>query len=186
MRAFRKIFFTSTILFISLISFAQDINKKILNNSTKEEILIGLCTRHGFQSGQYAEWFSREYDYYYYLLDKTTLDSMKGKTDSIFVTIVLGTWCSDSREQYPRFTCLIDYLKMDENFITIYAVDRNKKTMSNETEGLNILRVPTIIFYDRKKNELGRIIETPLVTLEKDMLAILRQYLYNIKTDGKK
>lgn len=160
------------------ISFSQDINKKIKNNSSNEEILIGLCNRLGLQSGENAKWFSDEYGYYNYLMERTTLDSIKSVIDSFQITIVMGTWCDDSKEQVPRFYCILDYLKYNSKNLTLYCVDRNKKTMANETDLLEILKVPTIIFYYKSK-EIGRIIETPVKTLEKDMVQIIRSEKLN-------
>ena len=42
----------------------------------------------------------------------------------------------------------------------------------NETEGLNIEKVPTFIFY-KNGIEIGRIIESPEKSIEKDFLKIL-------------
>jgi len=165
-------------------SFSQDINKKIQNNATNEEILIGLCNRQGLQSGEYAKWFGDEYGYYNYLMERITLDSIKSITDSFQITIVMGTWCSDSKEQVPRFYCMLDYMKYNLKNLTLYCVDRNKKTMANETDNLQILKVPTIIFYYKGK-EIGRIVETPVKSLEKDMLQIIRSVTLNKNGNGK-
>jgi hypothetical protein len=169
-----KIFLIISVFIIASLtnSFSQDINKIIQNNSSNEEILIGLCNRHGLQSGTYAKWFADEYGYYNYLMERATLDSIKGIIDSCRITIVMGTWCDDSKEQVPRFFCILDYLKFKEKNLTIFCVDRNKKTMANETDKLDILKVPTIIFYVRGK-EIGRIIETPIKSIEKDMVRII-------------
>lgn len=168
----KKLFFL--ILFFAPVihSFSQDINKKIQNNISNEEILIGLCNRQGLQSGSNAKWFNDEFGYYNYLMERSTLDSIKAIADSFQITIVMGTWCSDSREQIPRFYCILDYLKYKEKNLTLYCVDRNKKTMANETDHLDIQKVPTIIFY-HKGSEIGRIIETPVKSLEKDMVKII-------------
>ena len=169
----KKILIIAVIIIASLAnSFSQDINKKILNNTSNEEILIGLCNRHGLQSGANAKWFSDAFGYYSYLMERTTLDSIKGMIDTFQITIVMGTWCDDSKEQVPRFYCILDYLKYNEKNLTLYCVDRNKKTMANETDNLDILKVPTIIFYLKGK-EIGRIVETPVKSLEKDMARII-------------
>jgi hypothetical protein len=169
----KKILIISVILIASLAnSFSQDINKKIQNNYSNDEILIGLCNRHGLQTGNFAKWFADEYGYYNYLMERTTLDSIKSIIDTFQITIVMGTWCDDSKEQVPRFFCVLDYLKFKEKNLTIFCVDRNKKTMTNETDHLDIVKVPTIIFYFKGK-EIGRIIETPVKSLERDMVRII-------------
>jgi hypothetical protein len=40
--------------------------------------------------------------------------------------------------------------------------------------GKNILRVPTLIIEEKNK-EMGRIVEYPVVSLERDMLSIVRK-----------
>jgi hypothetical protein len=180
----KRILILLAIIINSLCAFSQDINKKIQNNSTNEEILIGLCNRHGLQSGKYAEWFNQEYDYYKYLMERSNLDSIKSILDSFKITVVMGTWCSDSKEQVPRFFCILDYLKFNFDNLTIYCVDRNKKTMSNEIDNLQIEKVPTIIFFYHGK-EAGRIIESPVKSLEKDLMPILRSVTLNTPWNGK-
>ena len=52
-----------------------------------------------------------------------------------------------------------------------------KKSPQHEEAGKNIVRVPTIIV-EQKGNEIGRIIEFPITSLEKDLLTILRKEKY--------
>ena len=181
-----KIVIIISVIIIASISnsFSQDINKKIQNNISNDEILIGLCNRQGLQSGEFAKWFSDEYGYYNYLMERTTLDSIKTVIDSFQITIVMGTWCGDSKEQVPRFYCMLDYMKYNSKNLTLWCVDRNKKTMANETDNLQILKVPTIIFCYKGK-EIGRIVETPVKSLEKDMVQIIRSVTLNKSVNGK-
>ncbi len=55
--------------------------------------------------------------------------------------------------------------------------DSYKQSPQHEENGRNIIRVPTIIIEDNFK-EVGRIVEYPVVSLEKDMLSILRKERY--------
>lgn len=52
-----------------------------------------------------------------------------------------------------------------------------KKSPQHEETGKNIVRVPTIII-EQKGVEIGRIIEFPKTSLEKDLLSILRKEKY--------
>ncbi|MCB0473638.1 MAG: thioredoxin family protein, partial [Flavobacteriaceae bacterium] len=56
--------------------------------------------------------------------------------------------------------------------LELITVDHSKKTPDNLQEGLNITNVPTFIFY-KKGKEIGRFVEYPRETLEKDILAII-------------
>ncbi len=72
----------------------------------------------------------------------------------------------------PRLFKVLNELNYDVNSITLIGVNREKQGLSNETEGLEIELVPTIIFY-KDGNEIGRIVETPFESLEKDLLKII-------------
>ncbi len=89
------------------------------------------------------------------------------------ITIVLGTWCHDSQEQVPRFYRIMDEAKIADDVISVICVDGNKTGGELDIERLGIELVPTFIFY-RKGEELGRIIETPEVSLEADMWEIIK------------
>ena len=86
--------------------------------------------------------------------------------------MVLGTWCSDSRREVPRFMKIIESLDYKIDRIRFIGVNSYKEAPVHNFDSLNIERVPTFIFYNNKI-ELGRIIEYPESSLERDMLGIL-------------
>jgi hypothetical protein len=86
----------------------------------------------------------------------------------------MGTWCSDSRREVPRFMKIIESLGYDKKRLRFIGVDSYKEAPVHNFDSLNIERVPTFIFYN-DKIELGRIIEYPLTSLERDMLVILNK-----------
>ena len=161
------VIFTFLILF-SVTTAAQ--NKKIKDTKTSAPMLIGEINRQAFQDSVFSWWFNSEYQMYE--VDSTSLKSDADKLRNYDITLVLGTWCSDSRREVPRFLKILDYLNYPKDKIKIYAVDRSKKGLNNEIDSLNIQKVPTIIFYKNNK-ETGRIIEEPKVTLEKDLANIV-------------
>ncbi len=133
-------------------------------------MLIGYCTREAFQDTAFKDWFDESYNSYQ--PDFEILDKLEGKLEDISITIVMGTWCSDSREQVPSFYKILDEINYPSEKVKLICVDRKKKGLSNEADDLNIELVPTIIFY-RNGEEIGRIIETPQESLEKDLLGIV-------------
>ena len=84
----------------------------------------------------------------------------------------MGTWCGDSRREVPRFYKIIDNLNFDENKITVINVNRKMEAKGIDVQSLEISRIPTFIFCINNK-ELGRIIETPKKSLEKDLMGII-------------
>jgi len=163
------------IVFINLICtgvFAQDMNRTKIDEKSQMEVLIGLCTRDGLKSNLFKTYYESEYTAY--TPDVSTVNNLKTLllNKNIKVTIVMGSWCGDSQEQVPRFYKIIDALGFSEADVTIYCVDRTKKTDKGETDNLGIKFVPTFIFYKEGK-EIGRITESPKETLEKDILDIV-------------
>jgi hypothetical protein len=88
------------------------------------------------------------------------------------IKVILGTWCRDSREQLPRFMKILDCLQYNTTLLELICVDKLKKADSLDISGLKIEKVPTFIFYFNG-TEKGRIIETPVLTIEQDMNHIL-------------
>ncbi len=165
------------ILGMTAMAQTNNLNTEAMKDTTvkdpgsNEPILLGYCTREAFQDTNYSWWFESVYDMFE--IDSTTADSLRDKLNNVNITIVMGTWCSDSRREVPKLFKILDYLKFPEDKVSILTVGRNMKALGDEAQSLRIEKVPTIIFY-RGNSEIGRIVESPQVSLEKDMLKILK------------
>ena len=148
----------------------DSLNKEIITERDSIGMLVGLCNRAGLLKMPYDSWFKPVYNDY--SVDMKTLKKAKGLLENIRITVFMGTWCGDSREQVPQFYKILDSLHFDESGLTLICLDRDKKSPSDEQKGMNIERVPTMVFY-RGTDEIGRIIETPEKILEKDIVRIL-------------
>lgn len=160
------------LLLASLPIFGQDVNFIGKDPFNGKPMLLGFCTREAFNDTSFSWWFNSEYKMYE--VDSTSLAKISDKIKNTDITIVMGTWCSDSREQVPRFYKILDYLHYPSDRVKLIMVGRDKKGRDDEIAGLNIHLVPTFIFYHDGK-ELGRIVESPAETLEKDVLRILNK-----------
>jgi thiol-disulfide isomerase/thioredoxin len=149
--------------------FAQKRNK-IIKDSNSEPMLIGYCTREAFSDSVFASWFNPEYKSY--RPDSSTIELLKRNMDGIDITLVMGSWCSDSHQHVPDFYKILDEINYPSDNVTLIAVNEDKKTEGNEIDSINIEFVPTFIFY-RDGSELGRIVEMPEKSLEEDILGIL-------------
>jgi thiol-disulfide isomerase/thioredoxin len=147
-----------------------ELNKVITDSTLNEQVLFGYCDRKGLE----GEIFGTVFQEYYkiYEPDKTILDKIKPRLDSVSITIVMGTWCSDSEEQVPKFMKVLDKVRFNDKNLTIICVNKAKEAGDIDLKEYYIQRVPTFIIF-KKDNELGRIIETPMINLEKDLLMIL-------------
>ena len=171
-KIFFLFFFSSFLLFFlfASISFAQEKNKLTVDEKSGKPMLLGYCDMAAFADSNFSWWFNSEYDNY--TVDSVTLKDVSDKLKDVKITIVMGTWCSDSRREVPRFFRILDYISFDWKNLTLICVDRNKTAPDCEVEKLNIKFVPTFIFY-KNDIEIGRIIESPKESLEKDLVAMI-------------
>ncbi|GAB1418779.1 thioredoxin family protein [Bacteroidales bacterium] len=146
-------------------------NQSLMDPVKQRPVLIDSVDRNGLLTGEMGEFFLD--DYHNYKPDSSIVDEIETRISGIVIHVVFGSWCGDSKEQVPRFLKLLDQLN---TFPEIYftAVDSGKKGLQTDVTSLNIERVPTFIIY-RNQSEIGRIVETPIESLEKDLLGILQK-----------
>jgi thiol-disulfide isomerase/thioredoxin len=154
-------------LLIPFMGFAQELNQKIIDPKYGTEILYGYCDRSGLEKGEFGKSFKEYYESYE--PDKSVTEQLKLKQDGIEILVVLGTWCSDSKEQVPKFFKILDKIRFDRKQLQMVAVNSSKEAGLIDLVNYSIQKVPTFIIY-RRGHEVGRIIETPFTTLENDLL----------------
>ena len=137
--------------------------------------LVGIKTQEDFKQVPYALWFDASYTSYN--VDESVVKELNKHMKGITIKAFIGTWCGDSKRETPRLYKLLNSLNFDQKNLTMITVNRSKKTPDNLQEGLNIFRVPTFIFY-KKGEEIGRFVEYPRETLEKDILKIVSGKAY--------
>ncbi len=150
---------------------AQELNKRIIDERLDREVLIGYCDRSGLLFGEFGDSYIHEYQEYVPV--KKPVKKIKKHKADYNIILVLATWCHDSKEQVPRFYRILDDAKLSDDILTVICVDGNKTGGELPIEHLGIERVPTFIFY-RDGEEIGRIIETPEISLEEDMWSIIK------------
>ncbi len=153
-----------------------------IKNANGDTILAGHCSVSILQKQPYKKWFDKSYNNY--TVDTQTALLVKPLLENKSIEIFLGSWCSDSKHEVPRLLKVLQTVNFDTSHLQLIFVDdasnADKQSPQHEETGRNIHHVPAIIFYDDKK-EVGRIIESPNVSLEKDMLDILQQKNYTPK-----
>lgn len=155
----------------------------LLNQLSKDsrgnDMLLGNCTRTALLQSPFVDWYKPNYDSY--LVDSFTCNFIRPLLAGKSITIFLGTWCGDSKREVPRVLKMLDCCGFSSNNLTLIMVSNRdslyKKSPQHEEAGKNIVRVPTIII-EQKGVEIGRIIEFPKTSLEKDLLSILRKEQY--------
>lgn len=131
--------------------------------------LEGIANRFDFQDSAYKEWFDSRYEEY--TTNKQVVSEISKHIHQLTIKVFMGTWCEDSQREMPKFYKILDETKFDVSYLQLICVDRTK-TYENQEKTLNIFRIPTIIFYKNGK-EIGRFVEYPRESLEKDILKIV-------------
>lgn len=167
-----KYLFTILFAVIYVSANAQQINKKLEDQIKHKEIMLNECSREGLV--EFPE-FKASYDANYenYKVDSANIAGIKKLMKDKKITVVLGTWCGDSKYQVPNFLKIMDAAKIDQEKVSFIAVDGAKKAENGLLDGLDIQRVPTFIVTDKKGKEIGRIVEHPKKSLELDLVDIL-------------
>lgn len=163
-----KYFIIFVLMITSNTLFSQDY-KLTTDEKKNVPMLVGTITRSLLTEETFGEWFNKSYDIH--KLDQRTLDKVNRDFSNLNITIVLGTWCGDSKEFVPPFLKILDSLSFPESNLMLICVDRQRQGIAEEVKDLDIKLVPTFIFY-RDGKEIGRIIESPKQGLEKDFLKI--------------
>ena len=161
----------------------QAVNTPIVNLKAKDnrgtEMLLGHCSRSCLYESPYKEWFEKNYADY--SLDSATANKLEPLLKRKTVVVFLGTWCGDSRRETPRLVKILDYCRVPDEqlklIMTDYQEGAYKQSPQHEEKGKQIFRVPTVIVYSGNK-EIGRIVESPRQSLEKDLLQILSSAEY--------
>lgn len=88
----------------------------------------------------------------------------------------MGTWCSDSQREVPKFLRILDDLHAQfgvELPVRFVAVDRAKQQPAALIDGKHVDKVATFIYF-RGNEEVGRIVEhTQSPLFEDDLLALV-------------
>jgi hypothetical protein len=142
-------------------------------------MLLGLTPRNALQKAPFDAWFQTNYNNY--VVDSFTCSFIRPLLKDKHITIFFGTWCGDSKREVPRMLRMLDCCGFPPKNLKLILVsslpDAYKKSPGHEEAGRNIVRVPTLIIEEHGR-EIGRLIESPVKSLEKDMLAILKQEHY--------
>ncbi len=163
----------------TLVPVTTPITNLEIKNESGQLILAGHGSISVLQQPNYKPWYDKSYDTY--TVDTSVTAELKPLLNQKRMEIFLGSWCGDSKREVPRMLKLLQNTGMDTANVNLIFVDNStsayKQSPQHEEKGKGIHHVPTFIMYENNK-ELGRIVESPKQSLEKDLLAILKQQPY--------
>jgi tetratricopeptide (TPR) repeat protein len=168
--------FLLTLLFVVPLAWGAD--------KEREEVpkILGRTTVEALREEPFSDWFVENYDAYEPNPDLVG-KLRAARSEDAELTVFFGTWCPDSRREVPRMIKLLDAIDFGRDKLTLVAVDRtdeaNKQSPGGEEKGREIYRVPTMIV-SRGGAEVARLVEHPVLSTERDLLAILSGEPYQL------
>jgi thiol-disulfide isomerase/thioredoxin len=169
------------LLAFTVVLYSCTVQKKVTAKKNKSGDLVGYANKQSFNQAPYITWFNKNFEAY--TPDTATIFSLKKELKNYTIKGFMGTWCGDSKRETPPFYKILELTDFNLNNFELITVNRRKKTPNNLQEGLNIIRVPTFIFYKDGK-EIGRYVERPRESLEKDILKIVSGQVYKHSYDN--
>ncbi len=178
---------------IILIVFITSCSNKVLITNTpiqnlqhinkgNDTILLGRVNTKALQQLPYNNWFAKNYEAY--TVDTSVALKLEPLLKNKTIELFLGTWCGDSKREVPKMLKVLQVAGFDTTQLKMVCVNHTdeayKQSNRGEEKGKNVFRVPTLIVYDGNK-EMGRIVETPLESFEKDLVTIANQLPYTPK-----
>ena len=136
---------------------------------------FGEFSRDQLENSTHNSWFVENYNAH--PLNKALVSQIDSLFDDIEVTIYMGTWCEDSQREVPGFFKIIDALKANDQVQLIVGLNEDKVSHNGSSEHAGVTNVPTFVF-SKDGEEINRIVEFPIISLEQDILDILQDKGY--------
>ena len=118
-----------------------------------------------------GNWLSTEKSFY--KTDPEKIKRLQPLLKDKKIKLYMGTWCEDSQREVPGIVKILEESGYPVGDIEIIALDENKFTPARLEKEHDVFYVPTFILFDKNGNEMNRIVEFPIESLELDMLKIL-------------
>jgi hypothetical protein len=167
---FKKIGQVGFILIAILIASCGSTKPVLTDEATKEKMILGKCTWSDWKKN--ADWSSyHDSTYNADSLSMVKLKTLASSSDLSFKLFV-GSWCGDSKSQVPKWNHVFARTNIDWQRVSLFGVNRSKREVSGKAERNKIVRVPTLVVF-RANTEIGRVIEYPKESIEKDLVGIL-------------
>lgn len=156
------------IFLLLLFSFPLTLFAQEDKTDDKNSLPLGILTRQEILAGR------KIFDLHYveYVPKSDPIQAIHNFPGTAEIKVMFGDWCKDSKKHVPAFIKSMEFADNKNIKITYINLDREKKEPADLISGLNIQNVPTFIVISNGK-EIGRIVETPKVSVEQDLSDIL-------------
>ena len=164
------------VCFLIVFSCEKTQGQSTVKDSDGNPMLLGKQTRSDLEKPPFNEWFKASYEDA--KLNDSVLVLLREELKDVQIKVFMGTWCGDSQLHVPQFFHIMDELGYETNTnFELITMSEQKTTSDGLEKKYDIKRVPTFIFY-KGGVELNRIVESPKISLEQDILDILQSKGY--------
>jgi thiol-disulfide isomerase/thioredoxin len=147
----------SILIFLISCTTAHKINYTTTLNGS-EKILQGVIDRSLIESDSSFPWFKKNYKYAQPA--PNAIEVFKNKKDQFSLMVFGGTWCEDTQNLLPLFYKLVDASEYPSKKLTLVGVNRAKQSGADSLSKIyHIINVPTFIILNKKREEVGRVVE---------------------------
>ena len=161
-----------TIIFLNCETKGENENINIKISSKGEKMVVGKISYNKLVDFS-KKWENSDQTY----LNLKNDSKLRSLFFNIKIKIFMGTWCEDSIREIPYLFNILNSINYNIESVEIICVDENKNTPEGYEKDFEIIKVPTIIFL-KKNEEINRIVEFPVETLQKDIIKILSNNNY--------
>ncbi len=105
-----------------------------------------------------------------YTINKSAIERVKSllANKSLNILVLSAEWCPDSRRNVPALAKIVENIESIK--LSIHEVNKGDELSTK----FGLVKIPTIIIYDKNWTELGRIVENPSTgSIEQDLEQIL-------------
>lgn len=108
-----------------------------------------------------------------YLPKEDNIEKLERIDGKLYFAVFSAEWSPDCQAHVPSLAKLLLAARNSNLVVKIVDYDENRDI----AEELGVLRIPTIIVYDRSWHELGRFVEKPqrYGTIEEELCAIIEK-----------
>lgn len=164
--------FVCVLSLLPLLSFAQEEKTEVILLEDKTDdhntLPVGILKSDVILSG--AKIFN--YRYVEYAPKSDAVQTLHNFSQPLEIKVFFGDWCKDSKRHVPSFTKTMEFSDNKNIQVTYINIDRQMKEPADLLTGWNIENVPTFVVL-LSGTEIGRVIETPKVSIEQDLAEIL-------------
>jgi len=146
----------------------------ITSQAKAQPDLVGIIGKSALLEAPHNNWYQKSHSEY--KPNDASIGALSTTINKFQITIFMGTWCHDSQREVPRFYKILELSNYDLNKLNLVALTPSKTTPDELEKNLDIKRTPTFIIF-KEGIEVGRIVETPQISLEEDILKIVNQAL---------